>query len=170
MGNEEMICFAGEVFSDFQTNRNTGAQADRTETLMKQFKSTFCRFCRPGEAAGSKVQVLRCTSSASLIASIASPRFFQQRTCLCLCHTEKLLFSQRSMFVTKSQFTSVVLCSNRYCSTQTPKMEIDQQTAPQALLNVGLHGTMAMWEEDGIRILFLKKRIHIFSQIFHSDG
>jgi uncharacterized protein (DUF2235 family) len=54
MGNEEMICFAWEAFSDFQTNRNTGAEADRTATLMNQFKSTFCR---TGEAAGSKVKV-----------------------------------------------------------------------------------------------------------------
>jgi uncharacterized protein (DUF2235 family) len=54
MGNEEMICFAWEVFSDFQTNRNTGAEADRTEALMNQFKSNFCR---TGEAAGDKVQV-----------------------------------------------------------------------------------------------------------------
>ena len=54
MGNEEMIYFAWEAFSDFQTNRNTGAEADITEALMNQFKSNFCR---TGEVAGDKVQV-----------------------------------------------------------------------------------------------------------------
>lgn len=53
MGNEEMICFAWDVFSDFQTNRNT-VDGDKTELLMKQFKSNFCR---TGEEAGEKVQV-----------------------------------------------------------------------------------------------------------------
>jgi uncharacterized protein (DUF2235 family) len=54
MGNEEMIYFAWEAFSDFQTNQNTDAESDRTEALMNQFKSNFCR---TGEVAGDKVQV-----------------------------------------------------------------------------------------------------------------
>ena len=54
MGNEEMISFAWETFSDFQTNRNTGAEADRTAAVMNQFKSNFCR---ASGAAGEKLQV-----------------------------------------------------------------------------------------------------------------
>ncbi|KAG4442110.1 hypothetical protein IFR05_002396 [Cadophora sp. M221] len=45
-GNEEMIHFAWETFSEFQQSRGDGAKSERTqeqEQFMVKFKQTFCR-------------------------------------------------------------------------------------------------------------------------------
>jgi uncharacterized protein (DUF2235 family) len=72
MGNEEMISFAWEAFSDFQTNRNTGAEADRTEALMTQFKSNFCRI--GGGSSKVKVHFLGLFDCVNSVAAFLSAK------------------------------------------------------------------------------------------------